>query len=123
MSLNRPPKPIDLEGIRDPVLRRVLNDVYETVAPLNISKPTITGSKGGNAALADLLTKLAALGLITDSTVSQAEVVQQVANKGWAPTNVTTDKVFDANATSIDELADVLGTLITALKSQGLLAS
>ncbi|TDH35732.1 hypothetical protein E2A64_10370 [Pseudohoeflea suaedae] len=32
------------------------------------AKPTITGSKGGNAALADLLTKLAALGLITDGT-------------------------------------------------------
>ena len=32
------------------------------------SRPDITGSRGGNAALADLLTKLATLGLITDST-------------------------------------------------------
>lgn len=32
------------------------------------SKPTITGSRAGNAALADLLTKLATLGLLTDST-------------------------------------------------------
>ncbi len=32
------------------------------------AKPTITGSRGSNAALADLLTKLASLGLITDST-------------------------------------------------------
>lgn len=32
------------------------------------SKPSITGSRGGNAALGDLLTKLASLGLITDST-------------------------------------------------------
>jgi hypothetical protein len=32
------------------------------------SKPAITGAKGGNAALASLLTQLAALGLITDST-------------------------------------------------------
>lgn len=32
------------------------------------AKPTITGSRGGNAALADLLTKLATLGLITDSS-------------------------------------------------------
>jgi hypothetical protein len=31
-------------------------------------KPTITGSRGGNAALASLLTSLAGLGLITDST-------------------------------------------------------
>jgi hypothetical protein len=32
------------------------------------TKPTITGSKGGNAALASLLTALANLGLVTDST-------------------------------------------------------
>ena len=33
-------------------------------------KPSITGSRGGNAALADLLTQLATLGLITDSTTA-----------------------------------------------------
>lgn len=33
-----------------------------------IAKPTITGSRGGNAALADLLTQLANYGLIVDST-------------------------------------------------------
>lgn len=32
------------------------------------TKPTITGSKGGNVALGNLLTALAAMGLITDST-------------------------------------------------------
>lgn len=32
------------------------------------AKPTVTGSRGGNAALASLLTELAGLGLITDST-------------------------------------------------------
>lgn len=33
-----------------------------------IQRPTVTGSRGGNAALASLLTELANLGLITDST-------------------------------------------------------
>lgn len=33
-----------------------------------VAKPTVTGAKGGNAALTSLLTKLANLGLITDST-------------------------------------------------------
>lgn len=33
-----------------------------------IAKPTVTGAKGGNAALTSLLTQLAALGLVTDST-------------------------------------------------------
>ena len=33
-----------------------------------VAKPTVTGSRGGNAALASLLTQLATLGLITDSS-------------------------------------------------------
>lgn len=33
-----------------------------------VAKPTVTGSKGGNAALASLLTALASMGLITDSS-------------------------------------------------------
>jgi hypothetical protein len=35
-----------------------------------IARPTVTGSRGGNAALASLLTQLAALGLVTDSTTA-----------------------------------------------------
>lgn len=35
-----------------------------------VVKPTVTGSRGGNAALADLLTDLAGLGLITDSSTA-----------------------------------------------------
>jgi hypothetical protein len=35
-----------------------------------VARPTVTGSRGGNAALASLLTQLAALGLITDSTTA-----------------------------------------------------
>lgn len=33
-----------------------------------VTKPTVTGSKGGNAALASLLTQLATLGILTDSS-------------------------------------------------------
>jgi hypothetical protein len=35
-----------------------------------IAKPTITGSRGGNAALASLMTALAAFGIVTDSTTA-----------------------------------------------------
>lgn len=35
-----------------------------------ITKPTVTGSRGGNAALASLLTALASYGLITDSSTA-----------------------------------------------------
>lgn len=39
----------------------------------------------------------------------------------YTPTNVTADRGFDANSTSIDELADIVGTLITDLQTIGLL--
>lgn len=33
-----------------------------------VAKPTVTGSKGANAALTSLMTALVALGLVTDTT-------------------------------------------------------
>lgn len=39
----------------------------------------------------------------------------------YTPTNVTTDRSYDADSTSVAELADVLGTLIADLQSYGLL--
>lgn len=35
-------------------------------------------------------------------------------------TNVTTDRAYDANATTLDEIADVLGTLVADLRTMGL---
>ena len=35
-----------------------------------VAKPTVTGAKGGNAAVASLLTALASYGLITDSSTA-----------------------------------------------------
>ena len=39
----------------------------------------------------------------------------------YTPTNVTPDRAYDANATSIAELADVLGTLIADLQLTGII--
>lgn len=36
----------------------------------------------------------------------------------YTPTNITTDRGYDANATTLDEVADVLGTLIADLQSR-----
>lgn len=36
--------------------------------PYGDTKPTVTGAKGGNAALTSLLSALASLGIVTDST-------------------------------------------------------
>lgn len=41
----------------------------------------------------------------------------------WTMTNVTEDKVLDADSTSTAELADVLGTLIDTLKDYSILGS
>lgn len=45
-------------------------------------------------------------------------VVQPAA---YTTSNVTTDRTYDANATTLDELADVVGTLIADIKSLGLI--
>ena len=39
----------------------------------------------------------------------------------YAESNVTTDRTYDANATSLDELADVLGTLLADLRARGII--
>ena len=39
----------------------------------------------------------------------------------YTPTNVTPDRAYDANATSINEIADVLGTLIADMQLKGLI--
>jgi hypothetical protein len=59
-----------------PALRLVIKSTGEAEfsGPLAVNgataaaKPTVSGSRGGNAALADLLTKLAAMGFIVDGT-------------------------------------------------------
>ncbi len=48
--------------------------------------------------------------------------LKAVPSATYTPTNVTTDRAYDANATTIDELADVLGTLIADLKTGGIIS-
>lgn len=57
-----------------------------------------------------------------------AEQIERIMNLLLATTtawgtisNVTTDRTYDANATSIDELADVLGTLLSDLRTKGVI--
>lgn len=51
---------------------------------------------------------------------------QSVASAGtsfdvYTPTNVTTDRSFDATLTSLDEIANVLGSLIISLQGAGII--
>lgn len=45
-----------------------------------------------------------------------------VQASAYTPTNVSTDRSYDANSTTVHEIADVLGTLISDLQTYGLLA-
>lgn len=44
-------------------------------------------------------------------------------SSGWSISNLSTDRSYDANATTLDELADVVGTLIEDLKNTGIITS
>jgi hypothetical protein len=52
---------------------------------------------------------------------TNGRLIDLTASSAYTPTNVTTDRAYDANATSIDELADVLGTVIADLQAKGIL--
>jgi hypothetical protein len=56
------------------------------------------------------------------TTVGLYGVTPVVRSAAYTPTNVTTDRSYDANATSMDELADVLGTLVADLQATGIIA-
>lgn len=72
----------------------------------NIVLGTVTGSQIGTA-ITQKLGFFGATPIVRPST--------------YTPSNVTTDRVYDANATTLDEIADVLGTLIADLQSLGLI--
>lgn len=48
-------------------------------------------------------------------------IVAEYETSAYTPTNVTTDRTYDANSTTLDEVADALGTLIGDLQSAGVL--
>lgn len=58
------------------------------------------------------------------SIATTAFVMNAIAGspQTYTASNVTTDRTYNANATSIDELADVLGTLIADLRTRGIVA-
>lgn len=58
-------------------------------------------------------------GIAEDGTVTR---LTYGTPQTYAESNVTTDRTYDANATSLDEIADVLGTLIGDLRARGIVA-
>jgi hypothetical protein len=60
--------------------------------------------------------------VLLTGTGSRAFANGNMAVQTYAASNVTTDRTFNANSTTTDELADVLGTLIADLRAQGIVA-
>lgn len=65
LSLPAPPKQYDPD--HQDAVQRLIEQRLHAVQPQQ-QRQTVTGAKGGNAALTSLLTALVNLGLITDST-------------------------------------------------------
>lgn len=55
------------------------------------------------------------------TTVGFYGVAPTTRSAAYTPTNVTADRAYDANSTTIDEIADVLGTLIADLQLTGII--
>lgn len=72
----------------------------------NLAVGSTTGTKIGTATTQKL-------GFFNATPVAQPSA--------YTASNVTTDRTYDADITTVDEIADVLGTLVTDLKSLGLI--
>ena len=59
---------VDVASVSSTGVRVIGNVGFNNTAP--VAKPTVTGSRGGNAALASLLTALASYGLVTDTSTA-----------------------------------------------------
>lgn len=95
----------------------------------------IINNDAGSLAISDFQVKTATYNaLFVDASNDSVSVMSNALGKvgffgatpsvqstGWTVTNHVLDKVIDANATTINELCDVLGELITELKSKGIL--
>jgi hypothetical protein len=80
---------------------------------------TITTGAARKAFILDNGTRLTS-GKIPIATTN-GRLIDLTASSAYTPTNVTTDRAYDANATTLDEVADVLGTVIADLQAKGIL--
>ncbi len=117
MSFNRYPDPIQGTGTVTSVSVVTANGVSGSVANAT-TVPSITLDLG------DITPTNIAVPSNGQISIGAGLVLISTANDGWGNiTNVTPDKAYNANSTTVDELADVLGTLIAQLIAQGILRS
>lgn len=99
-----------------PVVIRVVDIVHVDKEPNGGSEICLGVATGGwkvkvNESVADIQT---AINTLWDQAIRGGSTAT------YTPSNVTTDRTYDADATSTAELADVLGTLIADLQTLGI---
>lgn len=96
----------------DPTINQSSTAAYSAIK-VNITE-TATGS--GAKRLLDLQ-----VGGSDKFVVDNTGKIANPFSQTYSLSNVTTDRTYDANATTVNELADVLGTLINDLKATGII--
>jgi len=96
-------------GSASPIPLKVYRATNGSTANLTEWRDEVAG--GSNAILSRISSSGTFVGPISVTNPSSA----------YTPTNVTTDRAYDANATTLDEVADVLGTVIADLQAKGIL--
>lgn len=106
----------------DTTLYRSTNDVLKTDDALVVDGASITLSNDASSARSIVVgtTNGLKIGTATTQKLGFFNATPVVRPSAYTPTNVSADRSYDANSTSIDELADVLGTLIADLQALGL---
>lgn len=135
------PKPTAYQGKR---LRPLLASTAETAASAeelgegaapavhSHAQADVTGLVAALAGLQPLDSDLTAIAALTTTTfgrglleLANAAALRTAAGiatgQTYTPSNVSADRSYDANATTLDEIADVLGTLIADLQTAGII--
>jgi len=92
-----------------------------TLIGTNITDTTERGMFEFETALNLTATRVLRMGFETGGAFQFGFGTSLATRATYTPSNVTTDRTYDANATSLDEIADILGTLIADLKTHGVL--
>lgn len=87
------------------------------ISPGGITASSVSFSPNGDIAATDVQAAIVELRDDTDTKLSTITI----PSPAYTPTNVSTDRAYNANSTTLDELADVLGTVIADLQTAGIL--
>ena len=115
----------------------VIGNTSTTQTHLHGSLTVGTTTSGGRATFRGSGTTSATIGLLVQNSTPTANFTIRddggyafrggtvgVAQTGYTTfTNLTTDRTCNANATTVEELADILGTLIEDLKTKGIISA